>query len=171
MAASRKGGGPKAKRSETVTVRLDPQLRYLAEIAARIQRRTLSSYIEWAITKSLDMNILSDAPGDDRTVADMATKLWDVDEADRFVKLAINAPHLLNYDEQKLWKLIKENGAVWKGTYQNEHHLGEWHWYVLESEVNYEKLREYWPVFMAVAAGDSTPDELPGWEKGEPIPF
>src|SRR6516165_4850387 len=45
----RKGGGAKLVRSETVTVRLDPKLRYLGEIAARKQRRTVSSFIEWAI--------------------------------------------------------------------------------------------------------------------------
>ena len=39
----RKAGGGKLSRSETVTVRLDPKLRYLAELAARIHRRTLSS--------------------------------------------------------------------------------------------------------------------------------
>jgi hypothetical protein len=38
--SKRKGGG-KLSRSETVTVRLDPKLRYLAELAALKQRRTL----------------------------------------------------------------------------------------------------------------------------------
>ena len=41
-----KGGGAKLSRSETVTVRLDPKLRYLAELGARSQRRTVSSFIE-----------------------------------------------------------------------------------------------------------------------------
>ena len=42
--SKRKGGGGKLARSETVTVRLDPKLRYLAELAARIQRRSVSSF-------------------------------------------------------------------------------------------------------------------------------
>lgn len=171
MATSKKAGGAKTTRSETVTVRLDPELRYLAEIAARIQRRTLSSYIEWAILRSLDMNILSDNPGDTRSVADRAGDLWDVDEADRFVKLGIHAPHLLNYDEQKLWKLIKENGAVWKGTYNNENHPGVWHWYILESEVDWQQLRKFWHIFQGVASGMTAPDFLPTWDKEDPAPF
>ena len=40
----RKSGGGKLSRSETVTVRLDPKLRYLAELAARIHRRTCLLY-------------------------------------------------------------------------------------------------------------------------------
>ena len=50
----RRGGGGKLARSETVTVRLAPKLRYLAELAARKQRRTLSSFIEWAIEETLE---------------------------------------------------------------------------------------------------------------------
>src|SRR5688572_20503606 len=46
-------GGAKLNRSETVTVRLDPKLNYLCELAARAQRRTKSSFIEWAIADSL----------------------------------------------------------------------------------------------------------------------
>lgn len=167
--ATKKVGGAKTTRSETVTVRLDPELRYLAEIAARTQRRTLSSYIEWAIQDSLTRVRLDDNA--EPTVYDMARKLWDVDESDRFVKLALHAPQLLNYDEQRLWKLIRENGAVWKGSYEYEGHLGQWHWYVIESEVNYEKLREYWDTFVGVAAGDIPVDFLPQWDKSEPIPF
>ena len=41
------------KKSEVVTVRLDPKLKYLAELAARKHRRPLSSYIEWAVEQSL----------------------------------------------------------------------------------------------------------------------
>ena len=48
-----KAGGGKLARSEVVTVRLDPRLRYLANLVARKQRRTLSSFIEWAIEESL----------------------------------------------------------------------------------------------------------------------
>ena len=46
-----KGGG-KLTRSEVVTVRMDSQLHYLAELAARKHRRTLSSFIEWAVQQS-----------------------------------------------------------------------------------------------------------------------
>jgi len=52
-AKGRGGGGGKLNRSETVTIRLDPKLRYLTELAARQQRRTLSSFIEWAIDSAL----------------------------------------------------------------------------------------------------------------------
>src|SRR5687768_2422071 len=93
----RKGGGGKLSRSETVTVRLDPKLRYLAELAARLHRRTLSSYIEWAIKASLDTESvrptnLSGRDASDHTIGNEAEYLWDVDDADRFAKLAMRYP-------------------------------------------------------------------------------
>ena len=74
-------------RSETVTIRLDPQLRFLAEMAARAHRRSLSSYIDWLLSKSVH---------DELGGAD----IWDVDEAARMRKVAEKMPHLLTYDEQ-----------------------------------------------------------------------
>jgi hypothetical protein len=53
MEAKKKGGGGKLSRSEIVTVRLDPKLRFAVELAARKQRRTASSFIEWAITEAI----------------------------------------------------------------------------------------------------------------------
>jgi len=119
--ARKKRGGGKLSRTETVTVRLDPKLRYLAGLAARRQRRTLSSFIEWAIEDSLEkVNIFDDRRGTRKSVADEAFTLWNIEEADRFVKLAFEYPDLLTYEEQFLWKLIKENGPMLEGTFNYE---------------------------------------------------
>jgi hypothetical protein len=109
-----KKGGGKLARSETVTVRLDPKLRYLAELAARKQRRTLSSFIEWAIEQSLDDVPIHDAKkGELTNLTCVSGGLWDVGSAERFLKLALKCPELLNYKEQRMWKFIDEWGAMW----------------------------------------------------------
>ena len=46
-----KAGGP---RTEVFAMRLDPKLKYLAEIAARKQRRSLANFIEWSMEQALD---------------------------------------------------------------------------------------------------------------------
>lgn len=46
-------GGGKLSRSEVVSIRLDPRLRFGAEMAAAKCRRTLSSFTEWAIEEAL----------------------------------------------------------------------------------------------------------------------
>jgi len=167
----RKGGGGKLSRSETVTVRLDPKLRYLAELAARLHRRTLSSYIEWSIKASLDTEAvrptnMSGLHAGDHTIGNEAEYLWDVDDADRFAKLALRYPHLLTHEEQVRWKLIRENGLLWKGSYAGRRK--EWRWDVDEDSFIYPRLREHWTIFCAVADGSEGQDALPTWQKTEP---
>ena len=91
------GGGSKLQRSETVTIRLDPKLRYLAELAARRQRRTVSSFVEWAIEHALSDVILEGGTHEEMSVDLAAFFLWEPHEADRFAKLALYYPHLLTY--------------------------------------------------------------------------
>src|SRR2546427_6629698 len=115
MAKSRGGGGGgKLNRSETVTIRLDPKLRYLTELAARKHRRTVSSFIEWAIESALDRIILREDTAGEKTLGGQSETLWDVDEPDRFAKLGQHYPELLTHDEQVLWKLIMECRFLWQ---------------------------------------------------------
>lgn len=154
---SRPGGS--LSRSEIVTVRLDPKLRYFAELAARKQRRTLSSFIEWAVERGLDSIHITDG---DTSLWSEADTLWDVDESDRFAKLALRHPDLLTHDEQVLWKLIRENGYVWRGRYDHE---GYWRWNPAdESDLNLNRLKQNWGNFKAAAAGDDEARmKLPKW--------
>jgi hypothetical protein len=154
-------------RSITVGVRLDPKVRYLAELAARKQRRSLSSFIEWVVQESLGRLLLREgslAHNDHGTsIADAAAWLWDVDEADRFARLALRYPDLLTHDEQVTWKLIRENGRLWKGWHDKV--TGEWTWRTDEKELIFERLREHWDKFKAVAAGQADKSILPTWVK------
>lgn len=157
------GAGGTLSRSETVTVRLDPKLRYLAGLAARIHRRTLSSYIEWSIESSLSDNMLTGGHNGP-SIKDESEHLWDVDDADRFAKLALRYPHLLTHEEQVRWKLIRENGSVWSGNY-NGGPLNEFTWSVDEDSLRYPRLREHWATFCAVAESREGHDKLPAWER------
>ena len=112
--SKRKGGGGKLARSVIVTVRMDAQLNYLADLAARKQRRTLSSFIEWAVQQSFGELTLREGSGyngdDSVSLKDMEKNLWDVDESERFARLAIYFPELLTHEEQERWKLLTEAG-------------------------------------------------------------
>lgn len=163
-------GGAKLKRSETVTVRLDPKLNYLCELASRSQRRTKSSFIEWSVAETLkrvkvpEANVYDDDLADLRpaTISELASDLWHVDEADRLIALAFHAPALMTHDEQVLWKLIKENGALWKGRYNS---LGEWDWGTREEYLIRDALRKHWATFKAVAEEEEPLEALPNWVK------
>ena len=165
----RKGGGGKLSRSETVTVRLDPKLRYLADLASRLHRRTLSSYVEWSIKEALDrVDLGLDVNGNRCTIGSEAEDLWDVDEADRFVKLALRYPHLLSHEEQVRWKLIRECGYLWRGRYGPPPRQ-EWQWLVEDASLCFDRLRAKWDLFCAVADGEKPASELPKWPKEKPV--
>ncbi len=173
MAKKVKGGGSKLSRSETVSVRLDPKLRFAAELAARKHRRTLSSFIEWAVEEATQRVPLSipDHQGETDYAYDAIEKVWDVDEADRFAKFALEFPFLLTHEEEVLWKLICENGYVWKGRFIDNEIRGvsEWRWKTKIESLIFKRLRENWEVFNSVAKGDSPESDLPGAELERPI--
>jgi predicted transcriptional regulator len=170
--AARKGGG-KLNRSETVTVRLDPKLNYLCELAARAQRRTKSSFIEWAIADSLGSVTLPEVveweSDEVRQVnlQEKASELWHVDEPDRVAALALIAPALLTHEEQLIWRLARENGYLWRGHFDKN---GEWSWAVDQGHLILDRLREKWEIFKAVAAGEQSNEDLPLWNKIRPAP-
>lgn len=162
----RKSGGAKTSRSETVTVRLDPKLRYLAEIAARVQRRTLSSYIEWAVEDSLHSTVMTTKPeGGDLSVAAVngRTPLWDVDEVDRFVILASNFPNLLTHDEQRLWKLVQETWAVLHPVQDADSPMIGFRVNLEDAEL----LRKHWRLFKDAADGQVPATTLAEVIKGD----
>jgi hypothetical protein len=92
-------------RSLTVSARLDPKLHHLANLAARKQRRSLSSFLEWVVRESLERNSLAD---NGISVADEADLLWHEDEATRLYRLAVHHPDLLTQEEELIWKRARE---------------------------------------------------------------
>jgi hypothetical protein len=101
-----------AKRTEMVSVRLAPKVRYAADIAARSQRRTVSSLIEVAVAAYLATLEVTEQAGEENErpmkLMKLMTSLWDPDESDRFVTLAENHRSLLNIEEEHRWKAIRE---------------------------------------------------------------
>ena len=127
--------------SETLTVRLDSRLKYLAEIAARKHHQTLSSFVKWAIEQSLSQVHLADCPN--ATVSAEGSKLWDSDEIERFAKLASRYPNLLDHREQVIWTLVRRAPRVWNNR-----------------DLDLGLLHRHWADFVAVARGETDPSIL-----------
>ena len=155
-------GGGRLQRSEVVTVRLDPKLNHLCELAARAQRRTKSSFIEWAIAHSLNSVQVPGTGGGfnedpDVSISDLAERLWDVDEPDRLIALANYAPALLTHDEQLIWKLISTCGYFWRGKYKDS----KWAWSVNPTDLVSERVREKWILLLSIVNGERSKNDLP----------
>jgi hypothetical protein len=142
----------------------------LAELACRKHRRSLNSFIEFAIENTLNsINIdeggFNEAPS---TFGSVADQLWDVDGPDRFAKLGLRYPELLTYDEQVLWKLIREMPGLWRGQYDKK---DNWNWKPVEDALIFERLRDYWDELKKIASGEMLKAELPGWIRNRHRPL
>ncbi len=148
-----KSGAP---RTEVFAMRLDPKLKYLAEIAARQQRRSLASFIEWSIAGALDNVYLSDSDG--LAISKVSTKLWALDEPDRLIQLAENFPDLMTYDEQLIWQIICEYETYNKNMHQHCK-------FVIDNNergsiIDRTLVRLCWREIKAYALGTGTKEEL-----------
>ena len=161
-------------KSETISVRLNATLRYLVELAARKQRRTLSSYVAWAVEDSLSRVFISeevDPRGNSigKSISEVAMSLWDPEEPERHVRLALQYPELLTYHEQILWRLIRENRSLWKQSRADNSTQD-----LSEADCIWERLHETWDTFNAVARGDEPKSKLPAgssspsFDEGDP---
>src|SRR6266699_1749460 len=95
--------------SGTLSISFDPKLRYQVELAARVEYQNLSRFIEDAIRERLKKVKINPFDESNDTVFNCIEQLWDVDIPDRIIKLANLFPHLLDHEEQKIWKYIREN--------------------------------------------------------------
>jgi len=105
-------------KSDVITIRLSPKLKYGLELLSRKQHRNISSLVTWAIEQAINDPAygLYKNMSKGLKVAEpkqMLDVLWDVDPADRLVKLAIHWPELMTYEEEKLVKIIKKGGWGW----------------------------------------------------------
>ena len=64
-----------------------------------------------------------------------------------------------------MWKLIKENGFLWKGNYDKS---GKWKWDIKIDTLIFTRLREHWDIFEQVASGEADKSFLPTWPDYKP---
>lgn len=104
------------KKGETTTtvsvgIRIDPKIKFALDLMGRLQKRSLTAVIEWAISNAIAQQI---AGPFDRPMSEIVDDIWSTDEAARFVNLCYNLPEALTYDELRVWETIKASALLWK---------------------------------------------------------
>jgi hypothetical protein len=166
---AQKRGGGRLNRTETVTIRLDPKLNYLCELASRVQRRTKSSFVESAIAERIDSQPLFPRNNDGRTLGDMAEQLWHVREHERLISLVEHAPHLMSYEEQQIWALIAEHSVFWLGRWHDRKDgTEEFQWTVGPSSLRRDQVAAHWNTLVKVADGSLPLSALPAVIRSRP---
>ena len=151
---ARRKGLQDRRKPDAYSLRLDPRLRFAAELAAEKERRTLASLIEWAIDQAVRQ--ISVVNQDERLVSALKVSqdVWNEDEVVRFLLLAKQYPTLLTVDQHRLRDLIFRNPLF--STEQSSPVL----------KIDVEKVREHWETLNKFVAGKLPRSKLP-WVSDE----
>lgn len=98
---------PKQTKLTPVSFRLDPKIKFAAEILARYQRRSLASTVEWALLRSLQGTVQVGAEeGAAITLNELVNLSWSEDELIRAVNIAFLVPHMATHEESCIKAVI-----------------------------------------------------------------
>ena len=162
----RKKGTPAQTKADNVNVRLDPKIRYGLELLARKQRRNLSSVVEWALQNAINSeeNGLIEINMNGEPF-NLLYQLWDTEESDRLYRMATFRSELLTFEEERLTKLIRESEifSYLDTKVRKEYHPEMYHIKLCE------KLREFYPVFKKIDAGELGKEHLPKSPKSKSL--
>jgi hypothetical protein len=136
-------------KAEAVTVRLNPKAKFGLELSARRQRRTISAVVESFIEKGLEED---EAGIFSASTESILNEIWDPEECECFLNLAIHYPELMTHEEHLIWKAIRENPVFHKraGILADE-----------KDKYNLDAIREHWELLNDIAAGNKDFTALP----------
>src|SRR5690606_30875814 len=132
-------------------------LRYLAELAARKQRRSLSGYSEWAVAQSLKAVPLYVGQGyggaEEAMLTPEINKRWYVGESERIITIATTYPEPMNHEEQEQWKMLMDSRLLEPAMHRLNNQL------MLDPEIMvdnvYPMVRAHWDSLKLAHAGGS----------------
>ncbi|GAB0061228.1 hypothetical protein IBA8401_22550 [Pseudomonas syringae] len=146
-----------ARKTETLTLRLDPKAKFLIELMARERRQSITGVVESAImafaeqhttTASLHSNEAGHCVDQTVSLSRLANEIWSTDDSARFHTFSHVAPHLMDYEEQRLREIIYASQVFWlnypdiEGDDQSE-------------DIDRAQLRKYWDELLAHADATS----------------
>ncbi|WP_313642322.1 hypothetical protein [Stenotrophomonas sp.] len=104
------------RKTEALSIRIDPRSRYGLELLARIQRRSTTGVVEWVLQEAFKSEVFdnSDMNRSALHLDEALDSLWQLNEVERLVALAIAKPQLLTFEESRIWKVLKDTAAFWK---------------------------------------------------------
>lgn len=135
----------------SVSLRVDPAIKYAIDIAARIQKRTVTGVVEWSVERALadvkmpiDFMVLDDKfkpemPAPQSVMDAVKDRLWSPDEAIRLVRLAFEYPSLLTFEEALVWESIRLSPPFWRYTPRVITEAHPW------KNARLEVISKYWP--------------------------
>ncbi|WP_419403783.1 hypothetical protein [Stenotrophomonas rhizophila] len=102
------------RKTEVLSIRIDPRTRYGLELLSRLQRRSATGVVEWVVQEAFAKEEFESYDNGSFSVAEVMDELWHINEIERLVALALRKPQLLTFEESRKWAVIKGTRAFWK---------------------------------------------------------
>lgn len=151
-----------ARKTEALTLRLDPKVRFLIDLIARQKRQSITGVIESAIEVYATNFYIEAELWDEATEEDtkqevslykLSKEIYSTDDSFRFMMLVWTCPRLLSYEEVRLKETIYASELFWDG-YPNSDSS--------RSDIDTDVLREHWVDLLAhVEEHKSSPTVVP----------
>ncbi|MQA55641.1 MULTISPECIES: hypothetical protein [Pseudomonas chlororaphis group] len=140
----------------SVGIRIDPKMKFALDIMGRLQKRSLTAVIEWAIHNAMEREMLDEQS----SLAHEIDCIWSTDEITRLVNLAERMPQALTYDELRIWETIKNSPYLWSVREGSA---------LSPKKLNLTALREDWEELMLHIEANKTSSYIKPFL--QPIPF
>jgi hypothetical protein len=101
-----------ARKTETLTLRLDPKVKLMIELIARVRRQSITGVVEAAIEEiafNTDVPFVANELPGAQSVTTAVSEIWSTDESERFINLCFHLPSLITYEEQRIWETVKSS--------------------------------------------------------------
>lgn len=98
---------PKAKKSETLTIRLDPKTRFILEYLSRLRGQSITTVVERAIVDAASQQMVHDPAYPNQP--DSWQQFWDVSDGCRALKMAERPAFYPTYEEDRRLAFAKEH--------------------------------------------------------------
>lgn len=105
-----------SKKTDALTLRLDPKHKYLIELTSRLDRKSITGVIETAIQRLANTRKL-EITGRETSLWVAIDYLWSPDEVERVMALAQHAPFLLTHEESCIRTVVFDASEIFFNCY------------------------------------------------------
>ena len=98
---------PRAGKSETLTIRLDPKTRFILEYLSRLKGQTITTVVERALVAAASQEMVEDPKYPDQP--DSWQRFWDVSDGCRALRMAERPAFFPTYEEDRRLAFAKEH--------------------------------------------------------------
>lgn len=92
------------QKSESLTIRLDPKMRFALEFVARLRGQTITKVIERAVLEAADRSYTED---ENHNICTNWLTYWDVNDGIRAIKLALDQRTHPSFEEEEMLDFVK----------------------------------------------------------------